>query len=267
MSDAPTTSQHTPSRRKVTAGLAWSVPAIAAVASAPLAAASPTTLDYRMRSLMGGSAGNQNGTSCSGTQLRPGDRRITALRLDNTGVGGTAPAGFAVAEFPMTDGSGAISPRTTATLPGPVQFVAAYPKALFAGVSNPTFTFSNRTGANWSAPVRTEVTMQSPRAGEVPERYYVFTFTWLGNRTQSTVANGTSTTNRTQAWSNTALTGSFNMTGATYCYRTGTVPTFYNYYTEGKASTLSNVEGQMGTFTTANGFTGYVRPLGWSVLG
>ena len=239
-------------RRRVAQGLAWTAPAIAAAAAAPAFAVSPSqTLAYRVRGSIYTSLVN-NGFGCRNTTYGRSGLRLSSLSLSNQVSIGTSPLGFSIVEMPRTDGSG-LSPRTTATLANPVQLVVAYPSGMVANVAQP-FTFTNGTGANWSAPTRRTATLTSPDG--ITQTYDVFTFTWLGNRSQSTTQDRTASGTRPTSWAGTALTGSWAV-NTSYC----AVDTAYylsNYYSGGTAAALGRTAGSYGTFTTANGYTGLV---------
>jgi len=212
----------------------------------------PTTLAYRFR----GSAGTAvlgGGGSCTNAVTKYSGTKLTSLTLSNQSSSTTSPWGFSVVESPRTDGSGT-SPRTTATLPGPVQLVVAYPAGMVdTAAAGGGFSFTNGTATNWSAPTVRQVSMTDP-AG-VTQLYDVFTFTWKGNPTQSTVLDQTVTGTRPTSWAGTALTGTWAVK-STYCYVTSRTYWFTNYYTGGTATNLSYTQGGLGTFTTANGYVG-----------
>lgn len=243
----------TPSRRTVAKGLAWSTPTMAAVVAAPAMAVSPSqTLAYRFRGSV--RFDHTSGLAC-GTS---GGVRVASMALNNQTPVSNSPLGFSIVQMPRTDGSG-LSPKTTATLPEPVQFVVGYPAGMVS-TTTPLFTFTDGTGANWSAPTAKR------GVSTIYGSYDMFTFTWLGSRTQSTVPDVTTTTgSRPASWAGTALSGSWRV-NPNYC---GPKESwcFANYYSNGKAAGLGTAEPNFGTFTTANGFTGNVRSVAPSTGG
>ena len=251
----------TTSRRTVTQGIAWSVPAVAAATAAPAMAATEPVIDETVAYRFRGSvytdhnwnlSGPYNGY-CYNSALGQYGGYLTSLTVSNQKAHGTSPLGFSIVDQPRTDGSG-MSPTTMATLAEPVQFVIAYPTGMVDTAR--AFTFTNGTGANWTAPTRRTVTMTNPTTGRT-QQYDVFTFTWKGETTQATVPDQTATGTRPQSWAGTALSGSFPVR-TNYCVPS-TLHWFSNYYAGGTAAQLGSQPGSFGTFTTDNGYTGLVR--------
>ncbi len=247
----------TTSRRTVTQGIAWSVPAVAAATAAPAMAATEPVIDETVAYRFRGSVNTDYDTStlpgsCYNYTTREYGGFLSKLTLSNQMPQGTSPLGFSIVDQPRTDGSG-MSPTTLATLAEPVQFVVAYPTGMVD--TTRAFTFTNGTEANWTAPTRRTVTMTDPMGRTL--QYDVFTFTWKGEATQATVPDQTATGTRPQSWAGTALSGSFPVR-TNYCVPS-TLHWFSNYYAGGTAAQLGRQPGSLGTFTTENGFTGLVR--------
>lgn len=240
-------------RRTVTAGMAWAVPAVATAAAAPAFAASQDpTHCYRFRGSVFSRVESWGEQSCYNGTYGGHGFPLADLRFDNQTPVGTSPLGFSIVEMPLSDGSGQ-SERTLATLDSPVEFVIAYPAGMVdmsRGVNG--FTFSNGTDANWSGPSCRQSTATDPRG--VTQTYDVFTFTWCGSLTQETVEDQTDAGTRPISWSDTALSGSWNVNTG-YCFVDDSEYFFSNYYAGGTAEQLN---GPFGTFTTANGFAGEV---------
>lgn len=247
----PTPSAKTVSRRKVAAGMAWAVPTAVLSTTAPALALSSADNSYRFRGSVNGDI-FYKGARCYNSYFDSYGNQITGLEIDNQTDLDTAPLGFTIVEENQ-QGTSTPSERTEATIARPMQLVVAYPQGMVD--LNSPFIFSSGTEANWSYPTHTVTTMTNPDG--YTWDYDVFTFTWRGDATQSTVPD----VDDPQSWDGTALVGQFGANTGGYCVVPGGNNTWYfsNYYAGGTASDLGWYDGQLGTYTTANGFTGNVR--------
>ena len=245
----------TTSRRTVTQGIAWSVPAVAVATAAPAMAATtqPQALCYGATTQVYGEVYN-SGVACYTDTYGNSGSTLTALHVSNLGNFDNSPHGFAIEELGMTDGSGELSPKTVATLAEPLQFIVAYPVGMVdTTAANNGFTFSEG-GSDWSGPAVRQVQMTNPDG--YTAMYDVFTFTWQGNHTQPTVTfDGV---NRTPAWEGTRLAGDFTV-NTDCCMAVENQRYYYANYYAGGSDDLNNT----GTFTTENGYNGTLGSIGW----
>ncbi|MDO5634817.1 MAG: hypothetical protein Q4G34_08110 [Micrococcus sp.] len=263
MPHTPAAAPATVSRRSVATGIAWSVPAIASVAAAPAFAASPNDqLKYRFRG-SGYSRQTRQGFLEDNTTFGVQGSKLRTLQFDNQTDVGTSPHGFAIVEMPLENDPSTLSPRTEATIDAPVQLVVAYARGMVDMTRSDYYTITGNyslTGHRVATLATREITTTGGTViPSVTTAYDVFTFTWHGPATQSTVADQTADGTRPQSWANTLVTVDWKV-NENYVTFDG-MPFFTNYYGGSGTSNLNN----LGTFTTANGFEGPVRanqPLG-----
>lgn len=247
------------SRRQLATGIAWAAPPAAVATAAPAYAASRDELSYRFRGSVY-SDFTTGGWGCYDGYGRSGEYLSGAIRLNNISLPVTTgnTRGFTVVEEPMAP-SGQMSPRTTATLADLVRLVIAYPRSMIntnSGTNGFTFALGSTT---WSGPARSSAWLRNPAGYSMT--YDVFTFTFTGTRSQSTVTNRTGSTATTN-WIGSQLDGTF-AANTSYC----AIPEPYlygNYILGGAGSTLPY--SNLGSFTTANGFTGTPRNIGWFTM-
>lgn len=213
----------TSTRRSFAKGVAWVSPAAAVVVTAPVFAASVNPR-YGLATNFVYHFDYQPTFNCSS--------QITALTFSSASINptdATLPAGFSVVNGPLMDDSGP-SPTTTATLSTPWQLVLEVP-AWLIDTRGPGYGLQYSVGqTDWSAPTLDYTTINGVS-------YAVFTFTWSGNPTQSTVPIATS--GRMAAWVNSAL--AFDFTPAAVCINPNNMPLMYGGY--------------RGDLTTENGYT------------
>ncbi|WP_246957671.1 hypothetical protein [Brachybacterium sp. Marseille-Q7125] len=116
------------------------------------------------------------------------------MRLTNQVPVGTSPLGFTVVNDKKSDGT--ISEPTTITIQS-LTYVVGIPEVYInsSNYENP-FVFQNGTGANWQ--------LQSSTRQHMNGQYYrVYTFTFIGPKTSSSVADNTTT--RPTSWPNSAF--------------------------------------------------------------
>lgn len=135
------------------------------------------TLQYRQRASQYGKTMCASGTSYS------------TYTINNTTPVGTSPLGFSVVKMP--DSTGAMSPTTTITATG-ITYVLGLPKDSLnqSKLDNP-FTFT-AGGAYWTLDTTKtrDQTMTTP--GGTTAVYRIYTFTFTGPTTSSSVDNSTS---------------------------------------------------------------------------
>lgn len=158
-----------PSRRAVTRGLGWSVPAVVAAATAPMAAASPVDPDARYSFV-----GTAQAVRDCGTR--------NGVHITNTQPSGTDPAGFAIVNDPSL--AGGWSPVTSVTLTE-VLFTVSIRSHLVTTAQNP-FTIHS-SGENWEFVQRV-----SERLNGADYFTYSFRFTGPLQRSSSRSAEETS---------------------------------------------------------------------------
>ncbi len=250
------TTKNTTSRRAVTQGLAWSVPAVAAASAAPaMAATTPTYEDYEFRGgLYVETSAAIEGGLCTNPETGKQGRYLNKLALNNTMLATEEwPSGVSVQQ--MND---VASPATTATIPEPLKAVFAIPAAM---VESGNLKYDRNKGyrhtgsSNWSKPATQIVSLEDPDG--VVRDYVIYEFTYQGDLTQPISPAGTTT-----GWPGTELEGTITV-NTNYCapedewFRLG-------YFTGGS----ENWE-QPGQFTTDTGHVGQINPFnpglnGWS---
>jgi len=249
------TTKNTTSRRAVTQGLAWSVPAVAAASAAPaMAATTPAEPLYDYQLAVGGEALESN-ANCG----------YTNLQLGTLDPFSGANDGFGIYEM-----AGAESPATMATVDGPLDLVFALPVGLFGKYVDPRTAFRIVEG-NYAPPeVVDTVTMTNPITG-VTEDYYVFVYRYQGSLTQSTAVPGSGNTFDGSILRLDTNDGKLN---SSYCGNPdGTLDVRTGFFAGGYQGDWT----QTGSFTTETGYTGQIdfpidsnypdNPESWITLG
>ena len=191
------TTKNTTSRRAVTQGLAWSVPAVAAASAAPAMAATTAPLPNGEEYYANAQAYATETAYDDGDKFdrcpAPGESSLQSL------------GGFVASpEFPERGGfSVDHAPGTapgTATINGPLHYVVAYPIEMFnpvAGTPNRNFFQTTLGSANWSGPEVYQTTMTDPSG--TTGTYVIVDYTYTGSLTNQTLEYGTT------SWPNTEL--------------------------------------------------------------
>ena len=248
------TTKNTTSRRAVTQGLAWSVPAVAAASAAPaMAATTPADPLYRYQVAVGGRA-----------RLATSGCGVSRIDLSTQDPFSGANDGFGIYEM-----AGVESPATMATVEGPLDLVFALPAGLFLDQADPTTAFRIVEG-NYAPPEVDTVTMTNPITGAT-EDYYVFVYCYQGSLTQPTGAPGSGDTFDGSAL---RLTTNDMKIDPNYCVNPdGTLELRTGFFAGGYQGDWT----QTGSFTTETGYTGDIdfpidsnypdNPESWITLG
>ena len=260
------TTKNTTSRRAVTQGLAWSVPAVAAASAAPALAQTPelpTTDDYY-----------GNGALLAKESYEATDNGVTDDNCPELGKTELRQLGLFTSspQYPGVSGGITVNQMpgaepTTATINGPLHAVAAYPVDMFKpdavkrpGIEN-LFTDmgAGLTMGAWEGPQVTTTTMTDP-AG-ITREYFVFDFTFTGSLTNPTNEYGSN-----EFWPNTQLNLKLrdNAWNSKFCTDGNTL--FRGGLYTGAYDGSEGYWSQKVGFTTANGFVGEMAtttPDGW----